>query len=185
MTATSHRIFNLSAAIALSFHWWVWLLFLLAASLPDQLEPATPQQSRFRSHRGLFHTYSVWILLGLTILWFPTTSLTVSGIPLCNAGLKVLAWIYLAGVLCHLLADTASRQGCSILLPCHCSKLGYCHCPWHNRRLSLKWYRTGEFSEVVCLFLFCVVCAAIAAWRWNSHWDLPLPLKGLTKASIL
>ena len=29
MTATSHRIFNLSAAIALSFHWWVWLLFLL------------------------------------------------------------------------------------------------------------------------------------------------------------
>ena len=52
MTATSHRIFNLSAGIALSFHWWVWLLFLLAASLPDQLEPATRRQSRFRSHRG-------------------------------------------------------------------------------------------------------------------------------------
>ena len=44
MTATSHRIFNLSAGIALSFHWWVWLLFLLAASLPDQLEPATRRQ---------------------------------------------------------------------------------------------------------------------------------------------
>jgi hypothetical protein len=73
MTATSHRIFNLSAGIALSFHWWVWLLFLLAASLPDQLEPATRRQSRFRSHRGLFHTYSVWILLGLTIFWIPTS----------------------------------------------------------------------------------------------------------------
>jgi len=111
MTATSHRIFNLSAAIALSFHWWVWLLFLLAASLPDQLEPATRKQSRFRSHRGLFHTYSAWILLGLTIFWLPTGTLTISGIPVFNAGVKVLVWIYLAGVLCHLLADTASRQG--------------------------------------------------------------------------
>jgi LexA-binding, inner membrane-associated putative hydrolase len=124
MTATSHRIFNLSAAIALSFHWWVWLLFLLAASLPDQLEPATRKQSRFRSHRGLFHTYSVWILLGLTIFWLPTRSLTVSGIPVFNAGVKVLVWIYLAGVLCHLVADTGSRQGCSILLPCNCGQLG-------------------------------------------------------------
>ena len=106
MTATSHRIFNLSAAIALSFHWWVWLLFLLAASLPDQLEPATRKQSRFRSHRGLFHTYSVWILLGLTIFWLPTGTLTVSGIPVFNAGVKVLVWVYLAGVLCHLVADT-------------------------------------------------------------------------------
>ena len=101
MTATSHRIFNLSAAIALSFHWWVWLLFLLAASLPDQLEPATRKQSRFRSHRGLFHTYSVWILLGLTIFWLPTGTLTISGIPVFNAGVKVLVWIYLAGVRCH------------------------------------------------------------------------------------
>jgi hypothetical protein len=114
MTATSHRIFNLSAAIALSFHWWVWLLFLLAASLPDRLEPVTQQRSRFRSHRGLFHTYSVWIFLGLTIFWCPTTLLTVSGVPLFNVGFKLLAWIYLAGVLCHLLADTATRQGCSL-----------------------------------------------------------------------
>jgi LexA-binding, inner membrane-associated putative hydrolase len=176
MTASSHRIFNLSAAIALSFHWWVWLLFLLAASLPDQLEPATRERSRFRSHRGLFHTYSVWILLGVTIFWLPAAALTVSGIPVFNTGVKVLVWIYLAGVLCHLLADTASRQGCSILLPCYCGKLGYCRCPWYTRRLSLKWYRTGEFSEAVCLFLFCCVCAAITAWRWKNHWDLPLPL---------
>jgi hypothetical protein len=55
---------DLPAAIALCFHRWVWLLFLLAASLPDQLKPATRKQSRFRSHRGLFHTCSVWILLG-------------------------------------------------------------------------------------------------------------------------
>ena len=115
MTAASHRIFNLSAAIALSFHWWVWLLFLLAASLPDQLEPATRKQSRFRSHRGLFHAYSAWILLGLTIFWLPTGTLTISGIPVFNAGVKMLVWIYLAGVLCHLLADTASRQGCSMI----------------------------------------------------------------------
>jgi hypothetical protein len=81
MTVTSHRIFNLSAAIALSFHWWVWLLFLLAASLPDRLEPPMRKRSRVRSHRGLFHTYSVWILLGLTILWLPTVPLAVSGIP--------------------------------------------------------------------------------------------------------
>jgi len=109
MTATSHRIFNLSAALALSFHWWVWLLFFLAASLPDQLEPAVRNRSRFRSHRGLFHTYSVWILLGLATFWLPTGTLTVSGIPVFNAGVKVLVWIYLAGVLCHLLADTGSR----------------------------------------------------------------------------
>src|SRR5258708_36505521 len=96
MTAASHRIFNLSAAIALSFHWWVWLLFLLAASLPDQLGPATRKQSRFRSHRGLFHAYSAWILLALTIFWLPTTTLTISGIPVFNAGGKVLVWIYLA-----------------------------------------------------------------------------------------
>ncbi len=171
MTATSHRIFNLSAAIALSFHWWVWLLFLLAASLPDQLEPATRKQSRFRSHRGLFHTYSAWILLGLTIFWLPTGTLTVSGIPVFNAGVKVLVWIYLAGVLCHLLADTGSRQGCSVLLPCDCGQLGYCRCHWYTRRLSLKWYRTGELSEAVCLFLFCGGCAAIAAWRWKNHVD--------------
>ena len=176
MTASSHRIFNLSAAIALSFHWWGWLLFFLAASLPDQLEPATPERSRFRSHRGFFHTYAVWILLGLTIFWLPATAFTVRGIPLLNAAVKVLVWIFLAGVLCHLVADTASRQGCSILLPCYCGKLGYCCCPWYARRLSLKWYRTGEFSEVVCLFLFCGVCAAIAAWRWKNHWDFPLPL---------
>jgi hypothetical protein len=163
MTATSHRVFNPSAAIALSFHWWVWLLFLLAASLPDQLEPATRKQSRFRSHRGLFHTYSVSILLGLTIFWLPTTPLTISGIPVFNADLKILVWIYLVGVLCHLLADTGSRQGCSILLPCLCGRLGSCRCHWYTRRLSLKWYRTGQFSEAVCLFLFCGVCAAIAA----------------------
>ena len=88
MTATSHRIFNLSAAIALSFHWWVWLLFFLAASLPDQLEPATSERSRFRSHRGFFHTYAVWILLGLTIFWLPATVFTVRGIPLLNAAVK-------------------------------------------------------------------------------------------------
>ena len=175
MTATSHRIFNLSAAIALSFHWWVWLLFLLSASLPDQLEPVTPKQSLFRSHRGLFHTYSVWILLGLGIFWMPIAPLTVSGTP--DAGLKVLAWIYLAGVLCHLLADTASRQGCSVFLPCHCGKLGHCRCVWYTRRLSLKWYRTGGFSERVCLFLFCGTCSAIALWRWKNHLDLPLPIK--------
>jgi len=149
VTATSHRIFNLSAAIALSFHWWVWLLFLLAASLPDQLEPAIRKRSRFRSNRGLFHTYSVWILSGLTVFWLPTARLTVSGIPGFNAGVKVLVWIYLTGVLCHLLADTGSRQGCSILLPCHCGQLGYCRCRWYTRRLSFKWYRTGEFSEAV------------------------------------
>jgi len=68
--------------------------------------PATRKQSRFRSHRGLFHTYSVWILLGLTIFWLPTGTLTVSGIPVFNAGVKVLVWVYLAGVLCHLVADT-------------------------------------------------------------------------------
>ncbi len=172
MTATSHRIFNLSAAIALSFHWWVWLLFLLAASLPDQLEPATRRQSRFRSHRGLFHTYSVWIVLGLTIFWLPTASFTISGLPVVfDAGVKMLIWIYLAGVLFHLLADTGSRQGCSILLPCHCGQLGHCRCHWYTRRLSLKWYRTGEFSEAVCLFLFCGLCAAIAARRWKNHLD--------------
>ena len=88
MTASSHRIFNLSAAIALSFHWWVWLLFLLAASLPDQLEPATRERSRFRSHRRLFHTYSVWILLGVTIFWLPAAALTVSGIPVFNPGVS-------------------------------------------------------------------------------------------------
>jgi len=146
MTATSHRIFNLSAAIALSFHWWVWLLFFLAASLPDQLEPATRKRSRFRSHRRLFHTYSVWILLGLTIFWLPAAPLTVSGIPVFNTGVKVLVWIYLAGVLCHLLADTGSRQGCSILLPCHCGQLGYCGCHWHTRRLSFKWARARTAS---------------------------------------
>ena len=97
MTATSHRIFNLSAAIALSFHWWVWLLFLLAASLPDLLEPATRRQSRFRSHRGLFHTYSVWIVLGLGILWLPTASFTISGLPMVfNAGVKALTAAYRA-----------------------------------------------------------------------------------------
>jgi hypothetical protein len=111
MTATSHRIFNLSAAIALSFHWWVRLLFLLAASLPDQLEPAKRRHSRFRSHRGFFHTYSVWIVSGLAIFWLPTASFTISGLPMVfNAGVKALIWIYLAGVLCHLLADTGSRQ---------------------------------------------------------------------------
>jgi LexA-binding, inner membrane-associated putative hydrolase len=172
MTATSHRIFNLGAALALSFHWWVWLLFFLAASLPDQLEPAVRNRSRFRSHRGLFHTYSVWILLGLTIFWLPTAPVTFSGIPLFNTGVKVLVWIFLAGVLCHLLADTGSRQGCSILLPCDCGRLGYCRCHWYTRRLSLKCYRTGEFSEAVCLFLFCGFCATIAAWRWKNHLDL-------------
>src|ERR1700745_3028131 len=69
------------SGIALSFHWWVWLLFLLASSLPYQLEPATRRQSHFRSRQGLFHTYSVWIFLGLTIFWLPTGTLTVSGIP--------------------------------------------------------------------------------------------------------
>ncbi|MGA8482327.1 MAG: hypothetical protein WB696_30520, partial [Chthoniobacterales bacterium] len=116
-------------------------------------------------------TYSVWILLGLTIFWLPTGTLTVSGIPVFNAGVKVLVWIYLAGVLCHLLADTGSRQGCSVLLPCDCGQLGYCRCHWYTRRSSLKWYRTGEFSEAVCLFLFCGACAAIAAWRWKNHLD--------------
>jgi hypothetical protein len=89
--------FQPQRSIALSFHWWVWLLFLLAASLPDQLEPATPKQSHFRSHRGLFHTYSVWIVLGLTIFGMPTAPLTISGIPVFNAGVKVLVWIFLAG----------------------------------------------------------------------------------------
>jgi LexA-binding, inner membrane-associated putative hydrolase len=172
MTATSHRIFNLSAAIALSFHWWVWLLFLLAASLPDQLEPAKRRQSRFRSHRGLFHTYSVWIILGLAIFWLPAVAFRISGVPVVfDAGVKMLIWIYLAGVLCHLLADTGSVQGCSILLPCHCGQLGRCRCHWYTRRLSLKWYRTGEFSEAVFLLLFCGLCAAIAAWRWKHHFD--------------
>jgi len=110
-------------------------------------------------------------LLGLTIFWIPTSPLTVSAIPGFNAGAKVLVWIYLTGVLCHLLADTGSRQGCSILLPCQCGQLGQCRCHWYTRRLSLKWYRTGEFSEAVCLFLFCGVCAAIAAWRWKNHLD--------------
>src|SRR5258708_6064173 len=110
-------------------------------------------------------------LLGLTIFWIPTSPLTVSAIPGFNAGAKVLVWIYLTGVLCHLLADTGSRQGCSIFLPCQCGQLGQCRCHWYTRRLSLKWYRTGEFSEAVCLFLFCGVCAAIAAWRWKNHLD--------------
>src|ERR1700740_2394771 len=109
MTATSHRIFNLSAAIALSFHWRVWLLFLLAASLPDRLEPRRRRYSRVRSPRGLFPTDAVWSALGLTIFWLPSARFTISGLPLVfDAGVKMLIWIYLAGVLCHLLADTGS-----------------------------------------------------------------------------
>jgi hypothetical protein len=175
MTTTSHRIFNLSAAVALTFHSWVWLLFLLAAGLPDQLEPARRTRARSRSHRGLFHTYSVWILLGLAIFWLPATGFTISGLRVVfDSGVKMVIWIYLVGVLCHLLADTGSLQGCSIVLPCGCGRLGQCRCQWYTRRLSFKCYRTGEFSEAVCLLLFCCLCAAIAAWRWEHHLDFTL-----------
>jgi hypothetical protein len=177
MTASSHRIFNLSAAIALSFHWWVWLLFVLAASVPDQLEPVTRERSQSRSHRGWFHTYSVWILLVLTILWLPAATLIIAGKPALTVGIKMLIGTFLAGVLCHLLADTASRQGCSILLPCHCRQLGNCRCPWYSRRVSLKCYRTGEFSEKVWVSLFVIASTAIAVWRWKNHWDLPLTIR--------
>jgi LexA-binding, inner membrane-associated putative hydrolase len=176
MTASSHRIFNLSAAIALSFHWWVWLVFVLAASVPDRLEPVTRERSRFRSHRGWFHTYSVWILIGLTVLWLPAATLIIGAKPAFTAAMKTLVCTFVAGILCHLLADTASRQGCSVLLPCHCGQLGSCRCPWYARRFSLKWYRTGEFSEKVCVFLFFILCIAIAVWRWKHHWDLPLTI---------
>jgi hypothetical protein len=172
MTTTSHRIFNLSAAVALSFHWWVWLLFLLAAGLPDQLEPARRRQSRFRSHRGLFHTYSVWLILGLAIFWLPAAAFTIGGVSVVfDSGVKLVIWIYLMGVICHLLADTGSLQGCSVVLPCDCGRLGQCRCQWYTRRLSFKWYRTGGVSEAVFLVLFCCLCAAIAIWRWKHHLD--------------
>jgi hypothetical protein len=29
----------------------------------------------------LFHTYSVWIVLGLTVFWLPTARFTISGLP--------------------------------------------------------------------------------------------------------
>jgi len=171
MTAASHRIFNVSAAIALSFHWWIWLLFLLAASLPDQLEPARRRQSRFRSHRGLFHTYSVWIILGLAIFWLPVAPFTIGGVRVVfDAGVKMLIWIFLARVLCHLLADTGSLQGCSLVLPCHCGQLGRCHCHWYTRRVSLKWYRTGGVSEAVFFSCFVVFVQRSRFGGGNTIW---------------
>jgi integrase len=80
--------------------------------------------------------------LGLTIFWLPTGTLTVSGIPVFNAGVKVLVWIYLAGVLCHLLADTGSRQGCGLTARA-CSRDGSERSPWFGEYSPHSFRATG------------------------------------------
>lgn len=208
MTKTSHQILNVSAGIAVSFHWPIWLILFLAASIPDLLDPPnnrqfsrrlysqaprpaslpwvigaalpvahpTPWQAALypKPHRGLFHTYSIWLLLGAILFFVPlptTQTPLIPGLFVSPLHLRAIGSLFLAGILLHLFADTGSRQGCSVLLPCSCHKLGHCRCPWYTRRLALKWYKTGDASETLFLVFFCLACAGLAFWRSSLGWD--------------
>ena len=188
MTKVSHQVTNLSIGIALSFHWPVWFLLFLGSSIPDLLDRSKPKQfggelqhafyhtrSRVEPHRGFFHTYSIWTLLAFIIVFFPIPlrePIPVGGFLLSPIHLKAVCYIFVAGIFLHLIADTGSKYGCSVILPCQCHKLGYCRCPWYTRRLALRWYKTGEPSETLFVLFFSLACLGLAFCRWKLGWDI-------------